>query len=248
MPIALVACERRRIYCSARSSTRNTEWRGDTVQVCAPPLRSSSLRERIWPSLGDRISRRTASTARSLLRRPTNDASLRRSSPIAWPGRFPHREGRGPTLPPGGPAPGSRAGAPLRLIHNSQFTIHMANPSYEHGRHTRTGSRCPREGSGQRRSGSVRNSPRASPATRSPAGAQKAQTTWPQPRQLWVAPTREVSDVPVGRRGRRGEHVHACRGMHAGAEACVRVVKEASDVPKAQTQMTSLPQTLHAFH
>ena len=51
-----------------------------------------------------------------------------------------------------------------------------------------------------------------------------------------------------GRRGRRGEHVHACRGMHAGAEACVRVVKEASDVPKAQTQMTSLPQTLHAFH
>ena len=218
------------------------------MQVCAPPLRSSSLRERIWPSLGDRISRRTASTARSLLRRPTNDASLRRSSPIAWPGRFPHREGRGPTLPPGGPAPGSRAGAPLRLIHNSQFTIHMANPSYEHGRHTRTGSRCPREGSGQRRSGSVRNSPRASPATRSPAGAQKAQTTWPQPRQLWVAPTREVSDVPVGRRGRRGEHVHACRGMHAGAEACVRVVKEASDVPKAQTQMTSLPQTLHAFH
>jgi len=97
------------------------------VQVCAPPLRSSSLRDRIWPSLGDRISRRTASTARSLLRRPTNDASLRRSSPIAWPGRFPHREGRGPTLPPGGPAPGSRAGAPLRLIHNSQFTIHNSH-------------------------------------------------------------------------------------------------------------------------
>ena len=189
------------------------------MQVCAPPLRSSSLRERIWPSQA-RSRRSDLAThgldgtlsLHSLLRRPTSDTSLRRSSPIAWPGRFPHREG--PTAPSRGvrlPALPRRSLASLRLIHNSQFTIHMANPSYEHGRHTRTGSRCPREGSGQRRSGSVWNSPRASPATRSPAGAQKAQTTWPQPRQWWVAPTREASEVPVGY-GRRGEHVHACRG------------------------------------
>ena len=121
------------------------------MRVCAPPLRSSSLRERIWPSLGDRISRRTASTARSLLRRPTNDASLRRSSPIAWPGRFPHREGRGPTLPPGGPAPGSRAGAPLCgsfTIHNSQFTwqIHRTSTG---------GTRAPARGARARAVGSA---------------------------------------------------------------------------------------------
>jgi hypothetical protein len=127
LPWFMVACERRRIYCSARSSTRNTEWRGDTVQVCAPPLRSSSLRERIWPSLGDRISRRTASTARSLLRRPARRttrvcAAHRRSR---GPGDFLIGKGEALRSLPGVRLP---APAPERLsAAHSQFTIHNSH-------------------------------------------------------------------------------------------------------------------------
>ena len=252
MPIALVACERAVSrdgeYTVLLVHQHETQSGGVTpckfarhpseVQACE--IASGHLSE-----IGSRDARPRRHGLCSDARRTTRVCAAHRRS--RGPGDFLIGKGEALRSLPGVRLP---APAPERLcgsftIHNSQFTIHMANPSYEHGRHTRTGSRCPREGSGQRRSGSVRNSPRASPATRSPAGAQKAQTTWPQPRQLWVAPTREASDVPVGRRGRRGEHIHACRGggLCAIRQRGIRRTKGADPDDVAPADVTRLPLT-----
>ena len=152
--VALVACERRRIYCSARSSTRNTEWRGDTVQVCAPPLRRVQACESAsghLSEIGSRDARPRRHGLCSDARRTTRVCAAHRRS--RGPGDFliGKGEGRGPTLPPGGPAPGSRAGAPLCgsfTIHNSQFTwqIHRTSTG---------GTRAPARGARARAVGSA---------------------------------------------------------------------------------------------
>ena len=211
------------------------------VQAC------ESASGHLKPDLGDRISRRTASTA---LSHCTLCSDARRATRVCAA----HRRSRGPgdfligkalQLPPvGSGSPGSRAALSPRC---GSFTIHNSQFTWQTHRTSTGGTRAPARGARARAVGSAGRAACGIPQGHLPPRDRPPARRRRRPRG------RSRGSGGSRRRGRHprylwgtGAVVSMC--MHAGAEACVRVDKEASEVPKAQTQMTSLPQTLHAFH
>jgi hypothetical protein len=214
------------------------------VQVCAPPLRRVQACSRAHlaiSEIGSRDARPRRHGLCSDARRTTRVCAAHRRS--RGPGDFLIGKGEALRSLPGVRLP---APAPERLC--GSFTIHNSQFTWQIHRTSTGGTRAPARGARARAVGSADRAASGTPQGHLPPRDRPPARRRRRPRG------RSRGSCGSRRRGRHptylwgGEGAAVSTYMHAGAEACVRFVKEASDVPKAQTQMTSLPQTLHAFH